>query len=265
MQRLRVGFDRNGKQNLRNFIASIVLLSALGVGGCGMTAKPLGSQNAEARGTSTINLNTITTNSSTTNRSLSSLFASSSPIASQLAASPTSVNFGSVNVGNATTQLISLTNTGAASVGIASVSVSAGFNTTAGLNITLTPNQSVNIYVSFQPSAAGSATGMLTIASTAADSILQVGLSGAGTAVPSAQHSVALDWSASTSAVAGYNVYRGSTTGGPYAKLNPEVDPVADFNDAGVAGGTTYYYVVTSVDNSNVESAYSNQVAVSVP
>jgi len=248
MQRLRVDPFRNGKQNLQDLIGFIVLLSALGIAGCGVTTKPkaLGSQTTSGAGS---NLTP----------------ASSSPIASQLAASPTSVNFGNLTVGNATAQLISLTNTGSANVTIESVSVSARFGTTAGSNITLMPSQSVNIYVSFEAGAAGSASGTLTIASTAANSILQVGLSGTGTAIQPDQRSVALDWSPSASVVAGYNVYRGTTASGPYAKLNTGVDPVPDFDDAGVAGGATYYYVVTSVDSGNVESAFSNQVVVSVP
>jgi hypothetical protein len=248
MQRLKVGPVRNGKQNLQRVVGIIVLLSALGIGGCGVTAKPngLGSQNTSGAGSSAATKSNVS-------------------VASQLAATPTSVNFGSVTVGNATEQLISLTNTGATSVTIASISASGGFGTTAGSNITLLANQSVNIYVSFQPSAAASATGTLTIASSAANSILQVGLSGAGTGVPSGQHAVALDWSPSASVVSGYNVYRGTAASGPYAKLNAGLNPGPDFDDIGVAGGATYYYVVTSVDSSNVESAFSNQVVVSVP
>jgi hypothetical protein len=32
-----------------------------------------------------------------------------------------------------------------------------------------------------------------------------------------------------------------------------------------VANGQVYYYVVTAVDSSNIESAYSNQVSVTIP
>jgi hypothetical protein len=185
--------------------------------------------------------------------------------AAALVVSPTSLNFGSVTVGNATAQLISLMNTGTANVTISSVSASGGFGTTAGSNVTLMPNQSVNIYVSYQPTVAGSTTGTLKIASTAANSLVQVGLSGSGATTPAGQHSVMLDWSASSSAVAGYNVYRGLNAGGPYGKLNTYVDPDSAFYDDGVASGGTYYYVVTSVDTNNVESAFSNQVIVAVP
>ena len=35
------------------------------------------------------------------------------------------------------------------------------------------------------------------------------------------QHSVALTWNASISPVSGYNIYRGSSNGGPYTKMTP--------------------------------------------
>jgi fibronectin type 3 domain-containing protein len=65
-------------------------------------------------------------------------------------------------------------------------------------------------------------------------------------------------WSApSTSPVtiAGYNVYRGNTSAGPFAVLNGS-SPLAttSFEDATVEGGTTYYYEVKSVDTNGVES-----------
>lgn len=238
MQRIRIGARPSSKANLRIGVLFIILFSAVWLGGCGATSKS-------------------STASSTVN-------SSSSPLAA-LAVSPTSVNFGSVTVGNATAQLITLTNASAANVTISSIAASAGFGTTAGSNITLMPNQSVNVYVSYQANAPGTATGTLTVASTAANSLLQVGLSGQGTSVPAGQHSVSLGWSPDTSAVAGYNVYRGLNSGGPYGKINNYLDPDPNFYDDGVSAGEMYYYVVTSVDSSNVESGFSNQVVVSVP
>ncbi|MGA8182229.1 MAG: IPT/TIG domain-containing protein [Terriglobia bacterium] len=71
-------------------------------------------------------------------------------------------------------------------------------------------------------------------------------------------HSIDLLWSApstSTIAIAGYNVYRGNTSAGPFGLLNGS-SPLAttSFIDATVEGGTTYYYEVKSVDTSGVES-----------
>jgi hypothetical protein len=72
--------------------------------------------------------------------------------------------------------------------------------------------------------------------------------------------SVALAWDASTSSVIGYNIYRGTTSGGPYVKLNsiPVVGTTYTNNTA--VSGQTYYYVVKSVNSSNVESIPSNEV-----
>jgi len=80
-----------------------------------------------------------------------------------------------------------------------------------------------------------------------------------------APHSVALSWHASSSAVSGYNVYRANTNGGPYSKINSGLITVASYTDTSVSGGTTYYYVSTSVDSAGIESAYSNQATAAIP
>ncbi len=84
---------------------------------------------------------------------------------------------------------------------------------------------------------------------------------------PTAQHTVNLNWNPSTSAnITGYNVYRGSTSGGPYSKINSGGLVASTlYTDASVASGQTYYYVVTAVDSSGVESADSNQTQAVVP
>jgi len=80
-------------------------------------------------------------------------------------------------------------------------------------------------------------------------------------------YTVDLNWNASTSqGIAGYNVYRGTTSGGPYAKVNTGgLVTSTTFADGTVAGGTTYYYVTTAVNSSNQESPYSNQITAEVP
>ncbi len=79
-------------------------------------------------------------------------------------------------------------------------------------------------------------------------------------------HSVTLTWNASTSAnVAGYNVYRGTASGGPYTKLNSSLVPSLTYQDTTVQSGQTYYYVTTAVDGSGNESTYSNQAQAVIP
>lgn len=180
-----------------------------------------------------------------------------------LSVSSSSVSFGNVAVGNSTAQLVSLTNTGTANLSIANISTSGtSFNTSAGSNIVLTPNQSLTVSVSFVPAAPGNVTGSLVVSSDARDSMLQIPLSGTGTTAPS--HSVVISWNPSTSDVIGYFVYRSSVSGGPYTKLTSSSDPLPSFTDTNLTSGS-YFYVVTSVSASNVESGFSNEVEVIVP
>jgi hypothetical protein len=78
------------------------------------------------------------------------------------------------------------------------------------------------------------------------------------------QHTVTLAW-ASTASVAGYNVYRSTVSGGPYTQINTALDASTNYVDSTVQSGTTYFYVVTSVDGSGAQSAFSNQVTAIVP
>lgn len=83
--------------------------------------------------------------------------------------------------------------------------------------------------------------------------------------VPRVRHSVTLSWNACASTVIGYNVYRGGTSGGPYTRLNSSVDILTTFTDSTAQAGGSYYYVVTSVDPSYVESEYSTEMAARIP
>jgi hypothetical protein len=92
-------------------------------------------------------------------------------------------------------------------------------------------------------------------------------LSGAAlyNAPTAAAQSVSLTWTASTSLVSGYNVYRGTQSGGPYTLLNSSLDTDTTYTDATVQTGQSYYYVATAVNSSGAESAYSNQAEATVP
>ncbi len=182
-----------------------------------------------------------------------------------LNASSSSLAFGSVNVSASSVQTVSFTNAGTANVTISNVSISgAGFNA-AGIatGTVLTPGQSAALSVTFAPAASGSVTGSITVSSNATAGAKIVSLTGAGS-VPM-QHSVALSWSPSASTVVGYNVYVSLVSGSGYAKLTSAPVAVVDYMDSGLQTAQTRYYVVTSVDSSNNESAYSNEVAAIVP
>jgi pectate lyase len=73
---------------------------------------------------------------------------------------------------------------------------------------------------------------------------------------------VSLDWNDNNEPdLAGYNVYRSTTSGGPYTgPLNGSLLNDPNYDDEIVTHDTTYYYVVTAVDTNSNESGYSNEV-----
>jgi len=81
----------------------------------------------------------------------------------------------------------------------------------------------------------------------------------------SVQHRATLFWTASSSPSVGYNVYRRVQGGGPYVLLNTGIVNADTFADSTVLAGQTYYYVVTAVSNSGVESVFSNETAAVIP
>jgi len=206
---------------------------------------------------------TIETNTASYTVTLTGTGISSAP---QISPSTSLLNFGSVTIGTPSSLPVVLTNTGNADLDISSVTASgAAFAVSGGSGVKLAPSQSVTLSVTFDPSAAGAASGGLAIASNATNST-SVALSGTGVTTPTnSQHSVVLNWDPSASAVIGYFVYRGTISGGPYSKLVLSADTTSSYKDASVSDGKTYYYVVTAVDPSNIESAYSNQVSVTIP
>jgi hypothetical protein len=182
----------------------------------------------------------------------------------QLTLTPATVNFGNVTVGVTQSQSGSLTASGA-SVTVSSVSSSNPEFALTGLSLprTLSAGQSAPFTLTFTPQASGAASGTFTFASNATNPPVAESVTGTGTPAP--QHSVALSWTASTSTVIGYNVYRGTQAGGPYVALNGAADASTSYSDSAVQAGQTYFYVVTAVDGSGNESVYSNQAQAVVP
>ncbi|MCB9857260.1 MAG: fibronectin type III domain-containing protein [Phycisphaerales bacterium] len=69
---------------------------------------------------------------------------------------------------------------------------------------------------------------------------------------------LAWDW-VTDNRVGGYGIYRSTTSGGPYSQASAVQDN--NWTDTNVVAGTTYYYVVVSIYNSQSESAYSAEVS----
>jgi Abnormal spindle-like microcephaly-assoc'd, ASPM-SPD-2-Hydin len=182
----------------------------------------------------------------------------------QLAVSPTTLSFGSVTVGASKSLNGSLSASGA------NVTISAGAASTSefalsGISfpLTIAAGQSAPFTVTFTPQSSGVASAGVTFTSNGSSTTAAQSLSGTGAAA--IQHQVALSWSASTSSVVGYNVYRGTVSAGPYTKINSAADAATTYTDTAISAGQTYYYLTTAINSAGEESTYSNEVGVTVP
>ena len=170
-------------------------------------------------------------------------------------------------MGSNTSQAMSVSNPGTADLTITNIVTSGAGFSISGLSVPLTlpAGQSHAFTASFQPSSASSSIGSIALTNNATSGAYLVNMSGTGV-VPASTHSVALSWTASTSiGVTGYNVYRGTTSSGPYAMVSSSLVAATQYTDTTVQSGQTYYYVVTAVDSSNTESVYSNQAPATIP
>jgi formiminotetrahydrofolate cyclodeaminase len=181
--------------------------------------------------------------------------------------SPTSLAFGNQSADmTSAAQTVTLSNTGNAALSITSLGFTgtnaSDFDESNTCGSSLAAGANCTIAVMFTPSIVGTEAASLSIADSASGNPQTVSLSGAGT------HDVILTWTASTTpGVVGYNVYRGTTSGGPYpTELNSSPINGTTYCDSSVQAGQTYYYVVTAVASNDVtQSADSNQASAAVP
>ena len=78
-------------------------------------------------------------------------------------------------------------------------------------------------------------------------------------------HTVKLTWKASTSQVAGYNLYRRRSPEVYYVRINSSPVQGLTFTDDIVESGYTYYYVTRAVDARGFESTNSNEARAIIP
>jgi hypothetical protein len=158
----------------------------------------------------------------------------------------------------------------AVSISPASVSLQAG----GTQQFTATVSGTSNTGVTWQATAGSISTAGLYTAPTTGGSYTVTAISVANPSKSAAatvsvsdpiQHTVTLTWTADTSTVAGYNIFRTTVSGGPYMLINTALDASTNYVDNTVQSGQTYYYVTTAVTTAGVESAYSNQVVAVVP
>jgi len=187
------------------------------------------------------------------------------PSPGALTPSAASLNFGNVDIGSNHTLSVNFTNSGSSNITVSNVTISGAGFTAIGISNgqIITPGQVATMNVTFAPAASGSVTGSVAVASNASNSPTSITLSGTGVQVVS--HSATLTWTASTSTVIGYDVYRGTVSGGPYTLLNSSPVAATQYVDSTVSAGQTYYYVVTAVASGAVQSAYSSQVSAPIP
>lgn len=183
--------------------------------------------------------------------------------AGQLAVSPASLSFGSVVVGSSSSLNGSLMASGApVTVSPASPSDSEFVISGISLPATIPAGQSATFHVTFTPQASGATSASLSFSSDASNSPAVQSMTGTGLAPK--QHTVDLTWTGSTGAV-GYNIYRGTASGGPYTMINSALDSATTYTDSTVVSGHSYFYVATAVDDNSNESGYSNQTQAVVP
>ena len=185
-----------------------------------------------------------------------------------LSINATNVVFGNVQVNSNATQSVTLASMGATAVTVSTTAVTGTGFTISGvtLPVTLAPGETATLNLQFAPSAAGTATGQLTIASNSTvNPTTTIGLSGTGTAIA---YRIDLAWDAptdSTDPVVGYNVYRSPGGSSTYARLNSSMVTDTAYVDSTVVSGQTYDCMVKSVDATGIESSPSSMVTISIP
>lgn len=273
---VKIGSQQQQRLTLVNASAADVTLSSVAVSGAGFSQSGIQPPLTLAAGQSaTFQVlfaptlagpasGSLVVTSNAHNQTLRVPLSGSTTALGLLQVTPATLSFGSVALGSTKTLTTTLGASGAPVVVTAATFNSPEF-VLAGLNFPaiIPAGQSLPINIRFTPQAAGAASARVAFAGDAVNAPLVATL--AGTGLGPVAHEVSLAWDPSTSSAVGYNVYRGTNSGGPYARLNSVPDPATAFIDTNVAGGATYYYVATALDSAGVESNYSKEVRVAIP
>jgi hypothetical protein len=184
--------------------------------------------------------------------------------AGQISVAPAIMNFGSVALGSQATLTGTLT-AGSSDINVTSAAWNGQGYNVSGITfpVAVAAGKSVTYTVTFSPQVSGASSGSVSFVNDGSTSPLVQTLDGSGG--QAGLHTVGLSWDASTSSVIGYNVYRGTQSGGPYQLLTSSPQPDTSYADGTVLSSTTYYYVATSVDSSHAESIHSNEAQAVIP
>ena len=87
-----------------------------------------------------------------------------------------------------------------------------------------------------------------------------------GMSATASETEITVDWADNGEAdLAGYNIFRATSAGGPYTQLNGALLAASTYVDAAVNAGETWFYVATAVDASGNESSPGAEVSATVP
>jgi hypothetical protein len=189
------------------------------------------------------------------------------PVAPAMQLQPTIVSFGDVQVGAAAAQNVTITSFGTAPLTVSAITITGSGFTVSGLTLpaTLDPGQTADFEISFDPSAAGAATGQISLATNVAAGSASVDLTGTGVTVT---YQVNLSWDAPASSAdppVGYRIFRAVDGSTQYTLLNAALDDSTSYPDTTVQNGHTYTYYVESVDAEGNQSAPSNIFSATIP
>jgi Domain of unknown function (DUF4082)/Viral BACON domain len=193
-----------------------------------------------------------------TSRSASAVVAVNA-IAPVLSITPTSLNFdGEAGTASPSPSRISVTNAGAGSLTFTAASDQPWLLVSAPYGSTPSTLQISPVTIGLQP---GSYAGRVTLTGGAEMKVVTVAL----VLRSPVQHSVSLWWKGSTNShVVSYRVYRSTVPGSSYGLAASTIGGVT-YIDQSVQSGTTYYYVVTAVDDRGQESGYSDETRAVIP
>ena len=182
----------------------------------------------------------------------------------KLTVSPSTVDFGNVSIGSSATVSVKL-GASEGEVTVSSDELTSSEFTLQGLvfPVTIPSGTTIQAKVRFTPNQSGTAQGELKFMGDAINSPTVEQMIGTG--VKPNFHSVDLSWQDGDKSIVGYNVYRGTRSGGPYKKINSALNSSTNYTDPNVDLGHAYYYVTTAVNSAGQESAYSNQTKAVIP
>ena len=176
-----------------------------------------------------------------------------------LAVNATSLSFTAQTGTSVSPEGLSITNTG---TGTLTFSGSSDQTWLALSPVSGTAPANLMISPSMNGLKAGTYTGHVTLAGGGSTKIVTVVLT--VTAIQVA-HSVALAWKTGTNAhIVSYSLYRSTIAGSSYGLTASAIGGTA-YSDQSVQPATTYYYVLTAVDDQGRESAYSSEAHAVIP